>query len=270
MTKQVFKTVAAIAALCVLSTVAWAQKDERGLNCDNHRWNSDQANHCVMREFTLAPSGIINVDGRTNGGVSVKGWDRADIYVRAQVQTWAKTDDEAKALSEQVQIETAGGNIRSEGPTTQGRDRRGWAVSFEVFVPRRSDLMLKAHNGGISVREVRGNIQFDTTNGGVNLAQVAGNVKGTTTNGGVNVTLDGNRWDGDGLDVRTTNGGVKVLMPANYAAHLETGTVNGGLTFDFPVTVQGKIDRELSTDIGGGGPPIRVRTTNGGVSIRRQ
>ncbi len=266
MTRNIFKT---IALICLFSTAAWAQKDERGLSCDNNqRWNSDRANHCVMREFTVAPSGVINVDGRTNGGVSVKGWDRADVFVRAQVQTWANTDDEAKALADQVQVETGGGNIRSNGPVTQGR--KGWAVSFEVFVPRRSDLALKAHNGGISVREVRGNIQFDTTNGGVSLTHVAGNVKGTTVNGGANIVLDGQRWDGEGLDVRTTNGGVKVIMPAGYAAHLEAGTVNGGMTFDFPVTVQGKIDRELSTDIGGGGAPIRVRTTNGGVSIRRQ
>ena len=269
MTSNFFKTLALTAALCGCGSVAFAQKEERGLSCEgNQRWNSDRANHCVMREFTLAPGGVINVDGRTNGGVSVKGWDQASIFVRAQVQTWANTDDEAKALADQVEVETNGGNIRSNGPSTQGR--RGWGVSFEVFVPRHSDLMLKAHNGGISIREVRGRIEFETTNGGVNLARLAGNVRGTTTNGGVTVTLDGNRWDGEGLDVTTTNGGVKVNMPENYSAQFETSTVNGGLTFDFPVTVQGKIDRELRTTLGSGGAPIRVRTTNGGVKLQRQ
>ena len=266
MTKNIFKT---LALICLFSTAALAQKDERGLSCDgNQRWNSDRANHCVMREQTIQAGGVINVDGRTNGGVSVKGWDRNDILVRAQVQTWANTDDEARALADQVQVEISGTNIHSNGPQTQGR--KGWSVSFEVFAPRRSDLQLKAHNGGVSVRDMRGNIQFETTNGGVSLARLAGNVKGTTVNGGANIVLDGQRWDGEGLDVRTTNGGVKVVMPEGYAAHVEAGTVNGGMTFDFPVTVQGKIDRELNTDIGGGGAPIRLRTTNGGVSIRRQ
>ena len=59
-------------------------------------------------------------------------------------------------------------------------------------------------------------------------------------------------------------------LPEGYSAHLETGTVNGGLRTDFPITVQGRIGRTLSTDLGQGGPPIRVRTTNGGVSIERR
>jgi DUF4097 and DUF4098 domain-containing protein YvlB len=257
--------------LATTSGMAWAQGDEKGLNCNQRNWNNDQATHCVMREQTIpAAGGVISVDGRTNGGVSVRGWDKPEILVRAQVQAWAKTDDEARALAEQVQVDIRGTVIRSEGPTSQGRDRKGWAVSFEVYVPHASDLSLKAHNGGISVRDVQGRIEFDTTNGGVSLARLAGTVRGTTTNGGINLTLDGTQWRGEGVDVRTTNGGVKVIMPANYSAHLESGTVNGGMTFDFPVTVQGKIDRELNTDIGSGGPPIRVRTTNGGVSIRRQ
>jgi hypothetical protein len=268
--KSLKLTLLCLGMLTTLSGSLWAQGEEKGLNCNQRSWNNDQASHCVMRERVIqAPGGGISVDGRSNGGVSVRGWDKSEILIRAQVQTWAKTDDEARALAEQVQVEVNGNVISSSGPAMQGRDRRGWAVSFEVFVPHAYDLSLKAHNGGISVRDVQGRIEFETTNGGVTLARLAGNVRGTTTNGGINLALDGNQWKGEGVDVRTTNGGVKVTMPPNYAAHLESGTVNGGMTFDFPVTVQGKIDRELNTDIGGGGPPIKVRTTNGGVSIRR-
>jgi hypothetical protein len=54
-----------------------------------------------------------------------------------------------------------------------------------------------------------------------------------------------------------------------YSAHLETGTVNGGVDIDFPVMVQGKIGRRITTDLGKGGPTIRVITTNGGVDVRR-
>ena len=43
--------------------------------------------------------------------------------------------------------------------------------------------------------------------------------------------------------------------------------MNGRFNIDFPVTVQGKIDNQLSTDLGAGGPPIRVRTHNGGVKV---
>jgi DUF4097 and DUF4098 domain-containing protein YvlB len=97
---------------------------------------------------------------------------------------------------------------------------------------------------------------------------LAGHVKGVTRNGGLSIDLAGNRWDGEGMDVRTTNGGVKLTVPESYSAHLETGTVNGGMKIDIPITVQGEIKRELSVNLGGGGATIRAFTTNGGVTIR--
>jgi hypothetical protein len=39
---------------------------------------------------------------------------------------------------------------------------------------------------------------------------------------------------------------------------------------DFPVRVQGRLGRDLSTDLGSGGPTIRAKTTNGGVTVRRR
>ena len=135
------------------------------------------------------------------------------------------------------------------------------------------NLELKAHNGGISINSVEGNIRFETQNGGVNLDELAGDVRGRTTNGGVRVELDGTNWRGNGLDVETTNGGVKISMPANYAARIETGTVNGGFKSDIAAL---KVERDekdwkpgvnLIRDINGGGATVRLVTTNGGVHI---
>jgi len=58
-------------------------------------------------------------------------------------------------------------------------------------------------------------------------------------------------------------------VPENYSARLETGTVNGHVSTDFPVTVQGRISKELSMDLGSGGPTVRAMTTNGGVRLKR-
>jgi DUF4097 and DUF4098 domain-containing protein YvlB len=258
-----------MAMLCAVSASAMAQTErkEKGLNCDN-RWNSDRASHCVIKEQTIPAAALIAVDGKKNGGVTIKGWERNEVLVRAQIQTWAETDSEALGLANQIRIETSGANIHAVGP--EMRDRYGWGVSYEVFVPRNSNLSLKAHNGGIGVNDVRGQIEFDAHNGGVSLRRLAGSVKGQTRNGGLSIELDGARWDGEGIDVRTTNGGVSLTMPENYAARLETGTVNGGMKIDFPVTVQGEIKRELAIDLGGGGAKIRAMTTNGGITIKRK
>ncbi|HET8546917.1 MAG TPA: DUF4097 family beta strand repeat-containing protein [Bryobacteraceae bacterium] len=255
----------AVLAFASLPLLAQAPR----MRCDDSsRWGRDQVPFCEIREYNLAAPARIAVDAGTNGGITVFGWSQQNVLVRAKVQTSAPTEGEARAQAGQINVQTAGGEIRADAPDF-GRNR-GYAVSYEIFVPHRMDLSLKAHNGGISVENVRGTIQFATTNGGVSLKGLAGDVKGHTTNGGLSIELDGNRWDGAGLDATTTNGGVKMRVPANYSARLETGTTNGGLSVDFPVTVRGDIGRRLSVDIGGGGAPVRATTTNGGVKIARK
>jgi DUF4097 and DUF4098 domain-containing protein YvlB len=186
--------------------------------------------------------------------------------MRARIQTGAPSEGEAKELAGQIRIETAGSKIFASGP--DNTKDHWWSVSYEIFVPHRSNLSLKSNNGGIAISDVSGQLEFTARNGGVSLRRIGGNVKGGTTNGGVAVELSGARWEGEALDVSTTNGGVSISVPKNYSAHLETGTVNGRLSSDFP-TAEGRDSREMAINIGGGGATIRARTTNGGVSIRR-
>ena len=185
------------------------------------------------------------------------------------IQTQAETDADAVAIAKQVAINSTGGSIGATGPARDD-GRASWSVSYEVLVPRRTDLSLLARNGGLSVEGVNSQMDLETTNGGISLTDVDGNVRGVTSNGGVTVSLSGDRWSGTGLDVRTTNGGIHLNLPENYSAVLETGTVNGHLDLGFPITIQGSLDRRVTTQLGAGGATIRATTTNGGVSVRRR
>ena len=235
--------------------------------CDDDYNDDDGERYCEVREATLAADrSIIDVDASPNGGVRVEGWDRDEILVRAKVMTRARSESDAREMAQKVELDL-GRSIHAEGPKT-GKNE-GWWVSYRVFVPRRSNLKLESVNGGISISEVSGEIDFRTTNGGVVLDALAGDVNGSTTNGGVKIELTGNGWDGSGLDVRTTNGGVKLAIPDGYNAELESGTVNGGFRIEFPITVQGRIDRRIEAVLGDGGKKIRVHTTNGGVVVER-
>lgn len=249
-------------SFAVLGLAGSAAAQEKQLNCDDHNWGGSRSRFCEMREQTVASAGRLSIDGRTNGGISIKAWDRADVLVRSQVQSQGDNDGDAKATVAQVIIHTTGGMVSADGPSS-----KNWSVTYEVFLPRQSDLVLTANNGGIHIEGVRGNIEFSTRNGGVHLAKLAGQVKGRTQNGGVHVELSGNRWDGQGMDVQTQNGGVHIDVPARYAAHFETSTVNGGLHTDFSELVRDRKQHSVSADIGGGGPPVKVETTNGGVHI---
>ena len=245
-----------------------AQNPTPRLNCDERNHNDHLVSHCEMKEQTLAASkGAIRIDPGMNGGIRVNGWDRADVWVRARIDTAADTDSEARSMVSAIRFASGSGQIHAEGPEMD--QHHNWSVSYEIFAPRQSDLEMKTFNGGIRLADLRGNIDFEALNGGVTLERLAGEVHGHTTNGGLHVTLAGDRWDGSGLNVETTNGGVSLNVPSSYSAHIETSTVNGGVNVEFPITLHGRIDKNLSFDIGNGGPTIRATTTNGGVRIRK-
>lgn len=233
------------------------------------RDRNDRGHACEVRDSRLgAIAGPLAVDASPNGGIRVEAWDQQDVLVRAVVQTWAETEGEARELLGRVQVTAAGTTVSASGPSRDDdRRRQGWSVSFEIFAPRTVALDLTALNGGIALHGMRGESRFTTRNGGVALEDVGGRVSGRTQNGGVNVRLDGTRWEGAGLDVETTNGGVSLALPRDYSAALDVSTVNGGFRTEIPMTMQGRIDRQVRATLGSGGPPVTIKTTNGGVRV---
>lgn len=236
--------------------------------CSNNWSNGDKVAANEVRESTLS-GGSLTVDGKRNGGIRVRGENRADILVRACVQTWAGTLEEAQALAKNIRIET-GSTVRAEGMSEESN----WSVSYEILVPRTTNLKLSTLNGGIGIKDVEGTIEFEAKNGGIHLSNLAGDVRGRTTNGGLHIELGGASWRGNGIDVETTNGGVHLAMPANYAARFETRTVNGGFKSDIPGLETERDENgyrrqgvNISRDLNGGGALVRVVTTNGGVKI---
>lgn len=261
-----------------LMTLAVAVVPLAGQTTDDQEWvercerdwgDRDREKVCEVRVERVSARASLTVDGGRNGGAQVIGWDRDEIEIHARIQTQAPEMEDARGLAERVSIRTDGGRIEADGPET-GR-RESWHVSFVVYVPRSIDLDLRAHNGPVSAREVRGRLVLETHNGPVSLHEVAGDVRAETHNGPVRVSLSGSSWDGRGLTATTRNGPVTLEIPERYNAELETGTVNGPMNIDFPlqVTVQGRVGRTLHTTLGDGGPLVQVTTRNGPLTLRR-
>jgi len=261
-----------VTVLCALGPSAAAQRQDSDDWCRDQNQDRDRAGFCEVRELTLPTSGSLTVDASPNGGIKVEGAPRYDVHLRARVVATAGTEERARQIAGLVRVQSSGDRVSAEGPSQpDGLQRReSWSVSYELAVPMQMSLALKSTNGGVSIRDVEGRIEFTTTNGGVRLANVGGDVQGRTTNGGVDIELDGATWRGEGLNVQTTNGGVRLSIPENYSARLEAGTTNGGVNSDFPVMSQGRRTRDIDATLGAGGAPIRVRTSNGGVRITKK
>jgi hypothetical protein len=246
---------------------------DRAFGRPESEWCRDdgRAAHCEVREDTLPGLSSIGVDASPNGGIAVRGWNRAETHLRTKITAHADDPSAAAALASQVRVLTDGGRIRAEGPDT--RRREWWTASFELEVPQQARLQLTANNGGISLADFAGSGRFETTNGGIALEDVSGDLRGQTVNGGISVRVTGRQWRGAGLDVETQNGGITMSLPDPFNAVLDIATVNGGVNVDFPIVVQGRLDnrnQHIVTTLGSGGPRLRASTVNGGVRINRR
>jgi len=73
-----------------------------------------------------------------------------------------------------IKIEAASERIQADGPS-RGR-RHSWAVSYELWVPRKTSLDAETSNGSVSVTGVEGRMELRAQNGSITLKNVAGDV----------------------------------------------------------------------------------------------
>lgn len=221
--------------------------------------------HCEVREFPYPRSKRpVVIDGGQNGGMTVMGWDRDEVRMIYRVTTRAGTEDRARALAEEVQLELAKGVVRPSGPETTANE--SWNIEVKAWVPRPSELALSTHNGPLGLRDVHGRMLLNSINGPMSLVDLGGAVEARVQNGPLHVALAGSRWIGTGLDAEAQNGPLNLVLPARYSARLVTGTINGPWSLEYALEANPRKDW-IFTTLGKGGPPVRVVTTNGPFHI---
>lgn len=274
MSRKALQIIAAVMFAAGLCLAARAQSNFQTAACEDHESNTHHSSgghrftHCETRTTKLGADGKQLEVNAVNGGITVVGEDRSDIQLEARIESWADSQADADKRAQETTIQTANNRIHADTPhDSHGQNNE--AVSFRLLVPRHYSVKLDDVNGGISVASLDGAMKLSTENGGISLRDVAGDVQSRTVNGSINIEVDGENWRGTGVVAETTNGSASITLPANYSAHLEAGVVNGKIHFEFPLTMNHFDSREISTDIGKGGAPIRLHTVNGSVNIRR-
>jgi hypothetical protein len=232
----------------------------------SRRWSSGHSKRvCEIRTSIVAAAPGLRVQ-TANGGISVRGWARNSTLVHAKVDAWARSEQQARALANRIEIVNDDGSVTARAPRM--RRGEGYAVTYEVFVPSTSNLSARSENGGISISNVRGDIDFDARNGSVLLDRVGGRVRGSAGKGGLTIQLAGSGWEGAGANVIVSEG-VLLELPAGYSARLELESGAGRIVSDFPDTGQTKQNRAVALDLGAGGAVIRAVSEKGPVVVRQ-
>lgn len=241
-----------------------ALREESAAWLARHREGADR--WAEVRELAFQPRGPIRVDVAQAGGILVRGWDHDAVHVEARVLAQAPGAGAARALVEAVRVEASAEGVRA---FPAGGREVGSAVTLVMRVPRHADLCLTALNGPVSVEGVSGGMRLETMNGPLTLLRVAGDVRGRTRGGPVHVTLDGARWEGEGLDAESWGGPSTLELPAGYSARLETGTFSGpALEIRYPLPVPAHSAGRVCVETGEGGAGVRVVTRAGPATLR--
>jgi hypothetical protein len=227
-----------------------------------------------IRSYKLSPGGEVRI-GNTNGRIDVEGTDGSTVEVRAERIARAATDDGAKELLPRITIKE---DIQPDRVAIE-TDKLGgmggimigvnYEVRYHVRAPKNAVINVSNTNGLVNVSGLTGKVHARTTNGGVRGKDLTGEVDARTTNGGVNIEFA--RIGKEPITLRTTNGGVSVYLPDDAKADLTATWTNGGVSYsDVKLDVTEKSRRRLEARMNGGGTPIELHTTNGGIRIRNR
>jgi hypothetical protein len=141
-------------------------------------------------------------------------------------------------------------------------------VDFTVRVPAGLRFAGRTVNGDVETGAMNGDVEANTVNGGIRVS-ATGYAEANTVNGSIEATMGSADWP-RALSFKTVNGGITLNLPAATSTTINAETLNGDISTDFAVTVEGRFSRRrLNGTIGGGAHQLLLQTVNGSINLRR-
>lgn len=220
--------------------------------------------------YSLSPGGEVRIVN-TNGRIDVEGVDGVDLEVRAERIARAATDTGAAELLPRISVKE---DVRPDRVSIETERMSGimigaaFEVRYHVRAPKNATVSVTNTNGVIALTALAGKVYARTTNGGVSAKGLTGGLEARTTNGGLNIDLAST--GAEKISMTSTNGGVTVALPGSAKADLSASWTNGGINIspDLNVEVSERSRRRFEGRMNGGGTPIELHTTNGGIRVR--
>ena len=225
---------------------------------------SDTVTEEFHRTVPLSTSGRVSL-ANVNGNVTITGWERNEV----QIDAVKKASNQQKLDEAKIEVDAGSDYVRIRTRYPENHTNNNPAtVTYELHVPRGARLdSLDLVNGSLNVSQVSGDIRSSLVNGKTSVHDLAGRAELSSVNGTIDAyyrSLENVR----DIELKSVNGSVRLGLPTFPNADVSVSTVNGGITTDFPLTVQGKfMGRHISGRLGNGGTRIEISNVNGSVHI---
>jgi hypothetical protein len=160
------------------------------------------------------------------------------------------------------------------------------SINVTVKVPK-STVKLNltvALSGGVSVKDITGELEVNNPNGSITLTNVSGSVVATSVNGNITVTF-ASVTENSPMAFSTLVGKIDVTFPPSFKANMKIQSDEGSLYSDFDILFEEKVKKlnrvnppplflvrftgKLSGKINGGSAEILMKNMMGNMYIRK-
>ncbi len=243
---------------------------------------------------------IHNANGRTR----LFGEDRQDIKLFAAKRARAETVEAAEQMVRDihVSVQESDGNLEIDVEIPSKWNRHGNA-NLEIHLPRDLAVSVTSANGKICMQDLTGSVHARSSNGNVSIQDVVGDIEvyasnakccfarttgrirarssngkiefsehtgsvdASTSNGIINASLT--EIGDEGILLATSNGRIVLELPEEVNAELDIRVENGVIRTARDLCSQMRESNgRIRGTLGLGGSPIKLRTSNGTISLR--
>lgn len=218
-------------------------------------------------------NGNVTVSQSTSGKVEVVGRKRGDRRYFADVTLEVVESPRGIMVCSMFR----GADMECDEDGMQMHGRRGYrdrdyddvSIDIEVRLPRGLELDARSVSGDVSVAGADGDVRASSVSGNVRMERLrASAVRASSVSGDVTVVVDTLTGNGD-LRFSSVSGNVTAELPKGIDADVTMRSVSGSLDSEFPLTLNGRMNRSrLEARIGRGGRRLDVSTVSGDVRLR--
>ncbi len=234
----------------------------------------DELTEEFHQSYPLTATGGVKISN-INGDVHISVWDRNEVKVDAVKRAYSperltEATIEVTNTADSVVIKTRypERNVNFDQRT---KENNSASIEYTLTVPRGARISgVELVNGSLDIEGVQGDVRASLVNGRVKANDLSGEVKLSTVNGSIEVNAAGLAAS-KGVSLNSVNGSIVLSVPSGTSAQVRASTVHGKISNDFGLIVdEGQyVGRNLSGQIGSGGPRIRLNNVNGSITLKR-
>lgn len=165
-----------------------------------------------------------------------------------------------------VHVTTGSGSIKADGVGAAFSASTGSGSIRATGL--HGSISAKTGSGSVELEQTgEGIVEVSSSSGSVRVRGVRGAARASTSSGSL---LIQGELVGD-WQLSSSSGHVTVDLPEHQGFNIDANSNSGRIDLDFPVTVTGPLGRHaIRGPAQGGGPLLHVRTSSGGISIRKR